>query len=376
VKNALVIALVIALAGASRVAHAYPQFQLVKDQTCSSCHLSPAGGGLLSENGLATAETISQWGTAPELFYNKLPLPSWLALGGDLRSAAGYDVAGDHNRRFVVFPMQAELTAAATYKQFSLHVTVGARDPKWASNQAGYETSTLIASREHWIQWQDKPGEAEGWFVRAGRFMPVFGLRFAEHPFYDRRYGGTPLYGETYATAVEYVTPRWEAHVTGFIHDPILGDSIERGNGGTFYAETRLTEATAVGVEGKLDDSPDDRTYYGGLTAKQRVGSRLLVQGEVELVHQKVDAGGTVNQLVTTIVGSYFIGPVMVDVGANLYHSNLRFALLDQEALDINVHWFMTSHVEMLLTSRLQAQAFGADGPNSGYSLVQVHYRL
>jgi len=372
-KRFLVLAIVM---GALRVAHAYPQFQLIKDQTCSSCHLSPAGGGLLSENGMATAESISQWGTAPEFFYNKVPLPAWLELGGDFRSAAGYDVAGDKNRRFVVFPMQAEVNAAATFKNFSLHVTVGARDPKWANNSNQIDTATLFASREHWLQWQDKPGEPEGLFVRVGRFMPVFGLRFAEHVYYDRRYGGTPLYGDTYATAIEYITPSWEAHLTGFIHDPILKDSIERGNGATFYAETRLTTTTSIGLEGKLDDTPDDLTYYGGVTAKQQVGKTVLVQGEVQLIHQKIDEGGKVNQLVSTIVGSYFIGPLMIDLGANIYHSNLHFALLDQEALDLNVHWFMTSHVEMLLTNRFQAQAFGADGPNSGYSLLQVHYRL
>ena len=31
------------------------------------------------------AENISQFGTAPEFFYNKIKLPSWLDLGGDLQ---------------------------------------------------------------------------------------------------------------------------------------------------------------------------------------------------------------------------------------------------------------------------------------------------
>ncbi|CAN5556214.1 hypothetical protein BH11MYX1_BH11MYX1_04970 [soil metagenome] len=377
-KRLLVLAVLAVVVATMRSAHAYPQFQLVKDQTCSSCHLSPAGGGLLSENGMATAESSSQWGTAPEFFYNKVPLPTWLALGGDVRSAGGYDrKSSQHPGKLVLFPMQAEVYAAATYEHFSLHVTAGARDPQYdASSSSGYDSSTLFASREHWLQWQAKPGESEGLFVRMGRFMPVFGLRFAEHPYYDRRYGGTPLYGETYATAVEYVTPKWEAHLTGFVHDPILPDSIEQGNGGAFYAETRVTERTAVGIEGKLDDTPDDLTYYGGLTAKQQLGASVLVQAEVELIHQKIDEGGKVNKLVATIVGSYFIGPLMIDVGLNTYQSNLSYAILAQEAIDVNLHWFMTSHVEMLLTSRFQAQAWGSDGPDSGYSLVQVHYRL
>jgi hypothetical protein len=362
---------VIALA---RVAHAYPQFQLVKDQTCSSCHLSPAGDGLLSENGMSTAEAMSQFGTSPEFFYNKLPLPSWLVLGGDFRGAGGFDDTG-RNKHLVVFPMQAELYAAATYQAFSLHVTAGLRDPQYQAVNS-YAPKTLFASREHWLQWQQNPGQADGLFVRVGRFMPVFGLRFAEHPDYDRRYGGTPLYGETYAAAVEYIDPKFEVHATGFIKDPIFPDSIERGNGGTVYAEARLTESTLVGVESKLDVTPDDRKIYGGVTGKQLVTKEILVEGEVEIVHQKLDAGGVDNQLVATVVGSYFLGPFLFDLGINVYHENLHYILLDQEALDLNVHWFATSHIELLLTNRFQSLAVGADGPASGYSLLQLHYRL
>ena len=365
-KYALLI--VLAFAGS---ASAYPQFQLVRDQTCSGCHLSPAGGGLLSENGLTNAESLSQWGTAPEFFYRKVPLPSWLALGGDLRGAGGFFVSNKDDRAPVVFPMQAEIYAAATFGAFSLHVTAGARDPQYQN-----ETATLFASREHWVQWQQKPGEGEGWFVRVGRFMPVYGLRFVEHPYYDRRYGGTPLYGETYAAAVEYVDPTWEVHATGFIHDPILPDSVERGNGGTVYGEVRVAPQTSLGAEAKLDITPDDKTTYAGVVAKQAFGDKLLIQGDVQFVHHKIDAGGVENQLVSTVVGSYFIGPILIDLGLNVFHENLAYKLLDQEALDLNAHWFATSHLEVLLTNRFQMLAFGADGESSGYTLVQLHYRL
>ena len=41
----------VAVAAMAGTAAAYPQFQLSRDQTCTGCHLSPAGGGLLNENG-------------------------------------------------------------------------------------------------------------------------------------------------------------------------------------------------------------------------------------------------------------------------------------------------------------------------------------
>ena len=359
--------IVFAIVGTAGVASAYPQFQLSRDSTCTSCHLSPAGGGLLSENGLINAELISQLGTAPEFFYNAIPMPSWLALGGDLRGASGFD--SWPKRELVAFPMQAELYAAATAEQFSLHVTGGLRDPEY-----GETARTLFASREHWLQWQDDPGSASGLFVRAGRFMPVYGLRYAEHTDYDRRYGGTPLYGEAYGVAVEYVQPRWEVHATGFLHDP-YGATTELGNGAAVYAEARLTTSTSVGVEGKLDKTVDDRKIYGGVTVKQAVGP-VLLEAEFQLVHQKVEVGGTDNQLVGYLLGSWFVGPLMIDLGAGAYEPDVKVRYLDQEVLDLNVHWFATSHLELLLTNRIQMLELGEGGYTSGYSLVQAHYRL
>ena len=122
---------VAALGSSSRVAHAYPQYQLDKEQTCSGCHVSPAGGGLLNENGLATAESFSQLGTKPEFFYGKVPTPDWLELGGDLRGASGYLRAPTQSD--VTFPMQAEVYAHAKLEGASRCRSPPARRPRPAT---------------------------------------------------------------------------------------------------------------------------------------------------------------------------------------------------------------------------------------------------
>src|SRR6266567_8178283 len=104
------------LALGSGTAEAYPQFQLSRDQTCTGCHVSPAGGGLLNENGLAVSETISQWGTSPEFFYGKIPRPDWLTLGGDVRGASGYVQSPE--RLLATFPMQIEAYGRAVLGAF------------------------------------------------------------------------------------------------------------------------------------------------------------------------------------------------------------------------------------------------------------------
>jgi hypothetical protein len=371
VIRALVVALLVALgiaASASR-AYAYPQLQLVKDQTCSDCHLSPAGGGLLRENGFAVAQAMSALGDDATPFWGKLGGPAWLAWGGDLRAAAGYD--GGTNHRTVVFPMQAELSAAATVGHLSLQVTAGLRDPQYQNTAA-----TLFGSREHWLQWQQHDGSPDGLFVRVGRFLPVFGLRFAEHPAFTRRYGGTPLYGEAYGAAVEYIDPAWEVHATGFVHDPILPDSIERGNGATLYAEARLTPATSLGVEGKLDVTPDDHKEYAGITAKHVAGD-LVLQAEAQFIHQKVVLGGQDAQGVGYVMASYTLPfGILVDLGLEAYAPDVHVRYLDQEGADLNVHWFASAHVELVLLDHFQMQELGEGGPSSGYALLQLHYRL
>ncbi|MBC7973572.1 MAG: hypothetical protein H7138_01210 [Myxococcales bacterium] len=355
----------------AETAQAYPQFQMSRDQTCTGCHIGPAGGGLLNENGLATAEGISKWGTAPEFFYGKVPLPSWLTLGGDLRTAGGYIQSPE--KILAAFPMQFEAYGHATIaKGISLYVNIGAR-----ASQYGNESSTFAQSREHYLMWQQKPGETSGLYVRAGRFMPVFGQRLVEHPAYTRRWGGTPLYADTYGLAVEYVDPKYEVHATGFIEDPLL-DTVEHSNGGALLAEVRLSETLSVGVEGMYTKSDDDEKVRVGALAKLYLsGPETLLQFEGQYMNQLIEPRGAPKQIIAYLQASKFLGSsYMLDLGLGYFNTNVQIKELHREAIDLNFHWFATSHIEAIFTGRFEMLAFGSGGPNAAYALIQAHYRL
>jgi len=361
----------VALAALGGVADAYPQFQLSRDRTCTGCHLSPAGGGLLNENGLATAESISQLGTAPEFFYGKVPTPSWLVLGGDLRGASGYVQSPE--KLLASFPMQIEAYGNATFGGgFSLFINAGFRPA-----EVGNEAATHAWSREHYLTWQQKPGENTGLYVRAGRFMPVFGLRVVEHPTYTRKWGGTPLYGETYGLAVEYVDADFEVHATGFIKDHVI-DTPEHSNGGAAIAELRVTDKLSVGAEGMYTQSSDDKKFRLGAVAKLYLpGPETLLSFEGQFVNQLVDPRGAPKQIVSFLQASKFLGSAyMLDLGLDYFNENVQIRALHREAVDLNFHWFATSHLEAIFTGRFETIAFGSGGPNSAYALAQLHYRL
>lgn len=367
--------LVVALAG--HRAAAYPQYQLGREPTCSGCHLSPSGGGLLHENGLNVAEASSQLGTAPEVMYGTLPLPGWLALGGDLRGAVGYLRTPDST--VTGFPMQADLYAHAAAHGFSVQLTVGVRPAQWIPGNGTPGVIDRLWSREHYVMWQQHPGGNDGLYVRVGRFLPVLGLRLVEHVAYTRRYGGMPLYAETYAAAVEYVTPVWEAHLTGFVEDPLI-DPVTHDSGVAGYAEVRLTEGLAVGGEAMVTASDGLAKLRGGATGKGYLPSAdVLVQAELQLVHQQVHGRGAPNQLVGYVMASRPFGAAfLLDVGLGHYDENLAIAGLDRDAVDVNLHWFVTSHLELVLQNRIAGIGIGAStgGPTGGWSLLHGHYRL
>ncbi len=370
--KAVILAIGLIVLAAGR-ADAYPQYQLVRDQTCTGCHISPAGGNLLNENGLAVAEAVSWKGTSPEFMYGKIPTPDWLVLGGDLRGSTGYIKTPENV--LATFPMQVELYGHATFSSISLHVTGGFRPA-----EVGNEGATHVWAREHYLMWQQKPGENEGLYVRAGRFMPVIGLRLAEHPVYTRRYGGTALWADTYGLAVEYVTPKFEAHATGFIKDPVI-DPVEHYSGGAGYVEVRANEQLSFGAEGMAEISKDDKRYRGGVTAKLYVpAAELLFEGEFQFVNQLVDepdGRGAPKGIVGYLLLSRMVGDFMLlDVGFGHYDPNIRIRENERTCVDLNYHFFATSHIELVLNTRYESMGFGKGGDPGAYALAQLHYRL
>lgn len=363
--RALVLALV-AVAGTAATAHAYPQYQLSKEQSCSACHVTPTGGGLLNDYGELVAEEESQFGGNPAFLHGAVELPEWLNVGGDIRLAGG---AHDNGKGIAgaVIPMQTELYLHAERGAIGVYA-IGGLTPK--------ENSIAPFSREHFILW--KQGEGEGLYARAGRFMPVMGLRLAEHPYYVRRFGGTPLHSEVYGANVGWLSPELEAHLTAFIADPLV-DSIERGDGAALYVEKRFGNKS-VGLIDRYTTSDTDTRLQGGLTGKVWLeGSKLLLSAEGQVIRQdfKLDRGPTRVQLVGQLLATYFARPgLWVELGVGHFDEDQAVADLERDSVDVNVHFFPISHLELVLMTRLQLIGLGGGGDKSGFSLLQLHYRI
>ena len=169
-------------------AFAEPTFLSKQYPRCTACHYSAAGGGLLTPYGRSLSrEEISTFGrqgtggvpavgaTAGEegFLFGALGSESPLQLGLDVRpSHLNVDVSGrtiaDRN-----FLMNLDLQAAWRRNRWTAYGTVGRAPGSGGGEPIFYE---------HWVAYQ----VTDGLTVRGGRFLPAYGVRFADHTSFTR----------------------------------------------------------------------------------------------------------------------------------------------------------------------------------------------
>lgn len=152
---------------------------------CTTCHLSPSGGGLLTAYGRSLSrELISTWGFENEEqpLHGLIKIPEsqqdTIFIGGDLRSLSlnesKEEITGDETEienESEYFLMQTQLRMGLGIEKLKLIGSLGKiEDPK-------KEKKIRWVSTEYYALWAPK----EEVFARLGRFEPIFGLRMPDH---------------------------------------------------------------------------------------------------------------------------------------------------------------------------------------------------
>ena len=194
----------------ARPAHAEPTFLSKQYPRCTACHYSASGGGLLTPYGRSLSrEEISTFGrrgpggvpsagsTAGEegFLFGALASESPLQLGLDVRpSHLDVDLPGrtiaDRN-----FLMNLDLQVAWRHDRWTAYGTVG-RAPVGGGGE--------LVSYEHWVAYQ----VADTVSVRGGRFLPAYGVRFADHTSFTRARLDLAQDDQVYGVEVDVSTDR------------------------------------------------------------------------------------------------------------------------------------------------------------------------
>lgn len=370
-----------ATALAAQRSWSYPQFQFTTGaDTCTQCHVSPGGGGLINDYGRDEAGgTISRNGNGGFLHGAWTPPPA-VMLGGDFRSAAGFRYltpstdAGETEQKAFAFPMQAELYAhAKLFKGLSVYAAGGLR--AIARNPTASPLDRL-GSREHYLQytWDDR-----GYYARAGRFYPVFGVRTQDHTAMVRRYQDMYLYEEPYGVAVGRIWGRTEWHAQAFAPQPGDGPA-PKAYGAVGYFERRNEASTyAWAAQAKASFYDDDRARYtlGTVQKWWLPASKVLFLHELDVSAERYASYDQTNaQVAMYLAATKMLLPGWMIGGAlHAWDPDILLRANSRTAAEINVQWFFGAHFELHATGRAQVEGLQTDHPDY-LALVQLHYFL
>ncbi|CAN5754469.1 hypothetical protein BH11MYX3_BH11MYX3_38680 [soil metagenome] len=354
-------------------AAAYPEFQFsTGTQRCAECHFSPVGGGLINDYGRdEAATTISDAGDG-RFLHGLVELPSWIALGGDVRLAALGKQIRDGSEA-AVFPMQADLYARVARDNWSAQVTFGVLE----ALRQPHDLTERLGSREHYLLYQ---AASRAWYVRLGRFFPVFGLRLPDHTAYVRRYTGQHSLEEDYAVGVGILEDSWELHVTamtplevGSPLSPVVG---RHGAGLAAQLETSGEASTWSVQASVLRDGAGIDSWFGGTWKRWLASSDLLVAAELDAGVIQVPGGTAVGRVVGYGTVHYRPGkPWGAALGAHYFDPDLRLRGDTRAALEGRFAWFPRAHFEVAALVRGAVVNLEV-GRGDLLGMLQLHYYL
>lgn len=166
------------------VTHGYP--------ACIACHVSPNGGGLLTDYGRSlSTELMSTWNAGDNFaqpFFGALKNRETVKFGGDLRSIQTYRKNNNVDQGQLFF-MQQNVEVGVKVDNVMFVGTTGLKQGPDTTPERG----TFLSER-HYVLWS--PSQTSK--VRVGKFRQTFGINTPNHERLIKRTFGFDSLSETY----------------------------------------------------------------------------------------------------------------------------------------------------------------------------------
>ena len=254
---------------------------------CTSCHVSPDGGGVLTPYGREISrEVLSTWGQKNEqeskFGWGLVTPPEWLDTMGMYRGAYVYQNTPFISQGTYIY-MQGDIEAAATYKKFTFDATLG-----YENKQSDTSALDHLISRRQYLMY--KP--LEQLELRFGRFFPQFGINTPDHVIPTKRDLLWDEGQETYNLEVGWITDVWSMFVTGIFGRPDHA-SYHREEGFALKPSYALGDTYKVGLSYQYGTAPDFSRNVGGPWAILGFTKHLSLLSEWDLQQETFNRNST-----------------------------------------------------------------------------------
>lgn len=186
---------------------AYPELSRHGYTNCTTCHVSPSGGGLLTPYGRELSkEILSTWAKDGEQYfaYNLVKPEDKVLLGAFVRGlqAQREDETKREGRSIL---MQSDLEAGYNSEKWAAVASVGRQEIR-----SGFQSEGRLFSRRHYVMY--RPTDEIS--IRVGKFLKFYGLNHANHNLYVRKDLGFGFDTETYNIESAYLGENWSGYLT------------------------------------------------------------------------------------------------------------------------------------------------------------------
>lgn len=340
---------------AASQATAYPEFVRDGYFSCVSCHVSPSGGGALTDYGRSySAEKLATWSRKGE----EMPLhgavrkmPSWLVVGANIRQIQTY-VETKAARKGQWLAMQRDFDLCLKKEGRSVGVwgcLTGGLLPRVAGEEEEYGLRKAAARIDM----------GESFIFRAGRFYPRFGLMIANHTASIRQGLGFVPGVETDQAELTYISERVEitayndfGRVVRFAdetqedieaYDPAVGLS----------AALALGSASRAGISYRRLAGEDSVQHSGGLFAAIGLteDTYILAEADQRAVVTEAPVAGQ-PKILRSGVGYFKVGHavkrgVVPYIAQDIFVPDLSDGYTRRDTYGLGLQWYPRPHFEV-----------------------------
>jgi hypothetical protein len=347
-------------------AFAFPDMVRHGYVNCISCHISPTGGGILTQYGRELSrEILSHSGIEGEskFLYGAFKPPGWANLGGDFRNLVLMrDTPQFKEGRMIL--MQADLESAVSYKKVLVNSTFGYRETPNSES-----TTNNFILRRHYINY--RPNDELSF--RAGKFGPSFGINTADHAIVTKRGLNWDQGSETYNFEAAWIGDRYNIFVTGILGRPEMA-KLKREKGAAINTSVSFLDRFKMGLSyfnGKSETQK--RQVYGlwgilGFNPHFYLLTELDFQDTIATSRSRRQTG-LVNY---NKIDFEFVQGIHGFTTLELQQSNLSKENALNKFVGLGIQYFPRPHLDIIFT--LQRHFYAAVEEPTNFGFLVLHF--
>lgn len=338
----------------SSPAWAYPEFVRYGYFSCTSCHVSPSGGGTLTDYGRSfAAEKLATWVKPNEerplhgLIKNQ---PEWLLLGGNYRQVQTVvDSSRGESGHWIAMQRDTDLCVATKSPVATFTCATYGLLPKEAEGD-----KARYGLRKGFV----RADVGESFAFRFGRFFPRFGLMIANHTSQIRSglgfvpFGETDQFEATYMSELLEITAYYDfGRIINLGTDEDDIGKRDKAFGGT--VATLIGDKSRLGISYRRENHELNVDHLAGAFAAIGLSESTFVLAEVDqkasLYHTAIEGQGKIIRGAVSHLklGHEVYRGVIAAVSHESNFKDLRDGFSRSDTYGLGLQWYPRPHFEI-----------------------------